>query len=266
MPTIRETAPTAREIENCLFAFAPKELAAEWDNVGLLAGDPDRAVRRILVALDITDAVAKEALARDCQLICAHHPLMNCHWLPVQTVRNDTPQGRLLIRLIRDGISCICMHTNLDRAPGGVNDCLAAALGLENPQILPGSDGFCRMGTLLEPLSLRQFVQNVSAALDCNGIRYADGGRTVFRVATGGGACGEYADAAFDAGCDTFVTSDLKYHGFLDAAAMGLNLIDAGHFPTENPVCVKIAEILRESFPALEILQSDSHREIIQYA
>ena len=272
MPTADKTpmpvseVPTVREIENCLCAFAPKELAVEWDNVGLLLGDPDQEVRRVLVALDITHAVAEEAAARDCQLICSHHPLMNCHWLPVQTVRNDTPQGRLLIRLIRSGISCICMHTNLDKAPGGVNDCLTAALGLENPQVLPGTDNFCRMGTLPEPLPLQQFARNVSAALHCNGVRYADGGKAVFRVGTGGGACGEYADAAFAAGCDTFVTADLKYHGFLDAAAMGLNLIDAGHFPTENPVCVKIAEILRESFPALEILQSDSHREIIQYA
>lgn len=257
--------PTAGEIEKRLFAFAPKELAMDWDNVGLLLGDPGQEVRRVLVALDITDAAAEEAAALDCQLICAHHPLMNCRWLPVQTIRNDTPQGRLLIRLIRNGISCICMHTNLDRAAGGVNDCLAAALGLSGVQTLPGTDGFCRTGTLPEPLPLRQFVRNVSAALRSNGVRYANGGKLVSRVASGGGACGEYAQAAAAAGCDTFITSDVKYHGFLDAAAMGLNLIDAGHFPTENPVCGKIEALLREGFPDLAVLRSASHREVIQY-
>ena len=256
---------TVREIEECLFGFAPKELAMQRDNVGLLAGDPAQEVRRVLTALDITEAVAQEAVRRDCQLIVAHHPLMNCNWNPVQTVRNDTPFGRLLIFLLRNHLSAVCMHTNLDRTAGGVNDCLAEVLQLHDIAVMPGGEDFCRMGTLDKSCPLEEFVRRVSTALECNGVRYADGGKTVLRVAVGGGACGEYAEAALAAGCDTFVTSDIKYHGFLDAAAMGLNLIDAGHFPTENPVCRKIMDVLRENFPELEIVQSTDHREVIQY-
>ena len=123
--------PTVREIEQALFRLAPKEGAMDWDNVGQLLGDPEAEVRRVLVALDITEAVADEAIAENCQLIVSHHPVMNCKWLPVQTVRQDTPQGHLLLKILRSGLSAICMHTNLDVAPGGVNDALAAALGLE---------------------------------------------------------------------------------------------------------------------------------------
>ena len=257
--------PTVREIEAALFAFAPGETAEAWDNVGLLIGDPEQDVRRVLTALDITDAVADEAVTGGYELIVAHHPVMNCHWKPVQNVRSDTPQGRLLCKLLRGGVSCICMHTNLDRAAGGVNDCLAEILGLSAPEPLPDSGGFCRMGTLAESMPLEQFIRHVSAALHCNGVRYADAGRPVRRIATGGGACGEYAEAAIAAGCDTFVTADLKYHGFLDAAAMGLNLIDAGHFPTEDPVCYKLMNLLKKQFPALTVRKSAVHREVIQY-
>ena len=257
--------PTVREIEAFLYGFAPKELAADWDNVGQLLGDPEQDVRRVLVALDITETVAKEALDGGCELIVAHHPVMNCRWRPVQTVRRDTPQGRLLMKLLCGGVSCICMHTNLDAAPGGVNDCLAAALGLSNVELLPDGGGICRMGELAAPMPLRQFVRQASAALGCGGIRYADAGKDAFRVAVGGGACGEYAEAALGAGCDTFLTADVKYHGFLDAAAAGLNLIDAGHFPTEDLVCEKLVSLLREEFPDLRVWKSALHRDVIRY-
>ena len=257
--------PTVREIEAYLYGLAPKELAMEWDNVGQLLGDPEQEVRRVLVSLDITQDVAEEALEGGCELIVAHHPVMNCRWHPVQNVRRDTPQGRLLMKLLCGGVSCVCMHTNLDAASGGVNDALAAALGLRNVERLPDGDGICRMGELPEPASLRQFAHNAAEALRTPGIRYADAGKPVYRVAVGGGACGEYADAAIRAGCDTFLTADVKYHAFLDAVAAGLNLLDAGHFPTEDPVCETLVTRLREAFPDLRVGKSVRHRDVIRY-
>lgn len=257
--------PTVREIEQALFAMAPKEGAMDWDNVGLLLGDPDRTVSRCLVALDITEEVADEAIALGCELIVSHHPVMNCKWLPVQTVRRDTPQGHLLLKLLTGGLSAICMHTNLDAAAGGVNDVLAGVLRLEDPGPLGDAEGLCRMGTLPAPVPLAAFVQTVSRALRCNGVRYADAGKPVRRVAVGGGACGGFEDAAIFAGCDTFVTSDLSYHQFLDAKGKGINLVDAGHFPTEDPVCAAVMACLQTRFPDLTIQKSASHREVIQY-
>ena len=257
--------PTVREIEAFLYRFAPKELAMEWDNVGLLLGDPEQEVRRILVALDITETVAQEAMDGGCELIVAHHPVMNCRWRPVQNVRSDTFQGRLFMKLLRGGVSCVCMHTNLDAAAGGVNDCLAETLGLSKIELLPGGDNICRVGELPAPMPLREFARKASAALSCGGIRYADAGKPAFRIAVGGGACAEYAEAAISAGCDTFLTADVKYHEYLDAAASGLNLIDAGHFPTEDMVCGKLVTLLRDAFPELPVWKSASHRDVIQY-
>ena len=254
---------TVREIESFLYGWAPRELAESWDNVGLLVGDPEAAVERVLVALDITPQVAEEALERGCQLIVAHHPVMNCAWHPVQTVRADDRQGRTLTALLRGGVAAICMHTNLDAAEGGVNDILAEKLGLTQPEMLT-EEKIGRIGTLKCEIPLVEFTHSVIELLGCNGLRYVDAGRPVHRVAVGGGACGCYIPQAVAAGCDTFVTSDLKYNDFLDTE--GLNLIDAGHFPTENVVCPALRVRLQRAFPAVDVLCSTSHsREIIQY-
>ena len=256
--------PTVREIEAALFELAPREGTMDWDNVGHLLGDPGQEVRRCMVALDITHAVAEEAIAAGCQLLVSHHPIMNCKWSQVQTVRDDTFQGSLLTRLLRANVSAICMHTNLDIAGGGVNDVLARALGIQEPEGFT-SEGVGRCGWRAEPMALPDFVRFVSRTLGCNGVRYAGAGKPVHRVAVGGGACGEFEDAAIAAGCDTFVTSDLSYHQFVDARAKGINLVDAGHFPTEDPICEKIVEYLAGRFPELQIQKSASHREAIQY-
>ena len=256
--------PTVREIEQALFELAPREGAMDWDNVGHLLGDPDSEVSRVLVALDITEDVADEALAHGCELIVAHHPVMNCRWLPVQSVRSDTPQGHLLLKLLRNGVSAICMHTNLDVAWGGVNDILAEKLKLVDPGPLC-DNGLGRVGRLEEPMDLADFVRFVSRSLGCNGVRYAGAGKPVCRVAVGGGACGDFEDDAIRAGCDTFVTADLSYHQFLDAKGKGINLIDAGHFPTEDPVCEKLVQYVSDRFQELVVTKSTSHREVIQY-
>ena len=236
----------------------------EWDNVGHLLGDPDQAVERVLVALDITEGVADEAIASGCQLVVAHHPVMNCRWTPVQNIRDDTFQGHLFLKLLRNNVSAICMHTNLDIAWGGVNDALAQRLELVDPGPLC-ENGLGRVGEYPESVALADYVRFVCQALGCNGLRYADAGKPVRRVAVGGGACGEFEDDAIRAGCDTFVTADLSYHQFLDAAGKGINLIDAGHFPTEDPVCEKVITYLTDRFPELAVSKSASHKEVIQY-
>ena len=256
--------PTVREIQQALFELAPGEAAMEWDNVGHLLGDPDQAVERVLVHLDITEGVADEAIASGCQLVVAHHPVMNCRWTPVQNIRDDTFQGHLFLKLLRNNVSAICMHTNLDIAWGGVNDALAQRLELVDPGPLC-ENGLGRVGEYPESVALADYVRFVCQALGCNGLRYADAGKPVRRVAVGGGACGEFEEDAIRAGCDTFVTADLSYHQFLDAAGKGINLIDAGHFPTEDPVCEKVITYLTDRFPELAVSKSASHKEVIQY-
>ena len=254
--------PTVREIENALYAWAPRDLAESWDNVGLLVGSEGRAVSRVLIALDVTDAVADEAIARGAELIVAHHPVMNCTWHKVQSVVDDNAQGRLLTKLLKNDVSAICMHTNLDAAEGGVNDVLAKTLGLEGLSML-NEEKIGRVGTLKCEKSLEQFLSDVIQSLGCQGLRYRDGGKPVRKVAVGGGACAEYIPQVIALGCDTFVTADVKYHDFLDAE--GLNLIDAGHFETENPVCAAVQDYLARQFPQLELVLSTTHKSVIKY-
>ena len=256
--------PTVAQIEQALFQLAPKELAFDWDNVGHLEGSPDQEVQRVLVALDVTPAVAAEAAELGADLIVAHHPVMNVRWheQELQTLREDTRLGGLLTYLVRHDLSAICMHTNLDAAEGGVNDQLARALGLTDTIPL-NEQKIGRIGTLSCEKPLEQFLHDVVKSLSCRGLRYRDGGRPVHRVAVGGGACGEYIPQALAQGCDTFVTSDLRYNDFLDT--QGLNLIDAGHFPTEDVVCAEVVRRLQKAFPDIRVSKSAVHHDAVQY-
>ncbi len=255
--------PTVHEIEASLYDWAPRELAESWDNVGLLVGSAVHEVRRVLIALDVTEWVADEAIESGADLIVAHHPLMNCRWHEVQNVLDDNAQGRTITKLLQNGVSAICMHTNLDAADGGVNDILAKKLGLSGLSML-SEEKIGRVGTLKCEKTLEEFLKDVIQYLDCRGLRYRDAGKPVRKVAVGGGACAELIGNAMALGCDTFVTADVKYHDFLDAN--GINLIDAGHFETENPVCEALAAYLAEKFPQLALMRATSHQKsVIQY-
>ena len=250
-----------RDIYESIDKIAPFDTQEGFDNAGFLVGHGDREVRRLLVALDITPEVAAEAVGRGAELIVSHHPVI---FHPVKSVTDATVTGRVLMALLEGGVAAICAHTNLDAARGGVNDALAAALGLEHAA--PAAEGGIeRIGTLPEAMALPDFLARVKAALHPNGLRYVDGGRPVRKVAVGGGACGDFLWEAAALGCDAFVTADLKYNHFLDAQALGLTAVDAGHFPTEDVVCPALVKYLGERFPGLTIQKSSSHREAIQY-
>ena len=253
---------TVQSVLDYLWQLAPLNYKEEFDNVGLLIGRKDRKLTRILVALDATEAVAAEAETLGCELVLTHHPVI--FHAPKHLTDADPRTGVLLAYLER-GLAVISMHTNLDCAPGGVNDVLAQRLGLRAVSVQPDGEtaGLIRVGEVPET-DLADFAALVKARLRCPGLRYAEGGKRVRRVAVGGGACGEFIDRVAAAGCDTFVSADLKYHQFQDAAVLGLNLIDAGHFETEDPVCDALVQKLAARFPELELLRS-AHRDCIRY-
>ena len=260
---------TVSDILKFIETIAPRSMKMDWDNVGLLCGDASQEVTKILVALDPFEDVAREGAEIGGQLIVTHHPLI---FVPPRSVTEDTSVGRTLRYLIRHDISAVNAHTNLDQAVGGVNDVLAERLGLSGVEVIApeGLDsegrpwGLLRKGTL-EEQPLEAFLARVKKALDCPGLRYVDGGRPVRKVAVGGGACGSELMDAFDAGCDTFVTADVKYNQFWDARDLRMNLIDAGHFYTENPVCHRLASALREKFPEISVEISKNHRDCMKF-
>jgi dinuclear metal center YbgI/SA1388 family protein len=260
-----------KDIYEFLDGKAPFASQMSFDNAGFLVGRGDRQVTRVLVALDITEQVAQEAAQVGAQLIVSHHPVI---WEGAKSVTDGTILGRKLLALVENGLAAICAHTNLDAARGGVNDALAAALGLTDTALLKTygtyldgtAYGIERTGSLTGgPLSLVEFAAQVKEKLGSNGVRYVDAGRPVQKVAVGGGSCSSSMGDVLAAGCDTFVTADVKYDGFLDAKAMGLNLIDAGHYPTENVVCPVLVSWLREGFPEVEISLSQCHKEVFSY-
>ena len=239
---------TIGEILRFLSGKAPTETAQSFDNVGLLAGDSRRTVRSVLLSLDITLPVIREAEALGADLIVSHHPL----FFSLKTANEQSSAGLRTLELLSRGICAICMHTNLDAAEGGVNDALAAALGLRDAvPFEPEHIG--RLGMLERELSLAQFLPLVASALRAPGLRYTDGGRPVLRVAVGGGSCGSMLEEAADSGCDTFVTADVKYDVFLRARELEINLIDAGHFSTENVVIPVLKDWLSGEFPGLPL-------------
>lgn len=261
---------TVKEIYEYLDGLAPFNLQMPFDNAGFLVGRRDREVTKILVSLDITEEVAREAAELGAELVVSHHPVI---FHPAKDVTDDTHTGRKLLTLVENHIAAICAHTNLDAVAGGVNDALAHKLGLADIGQLhqDGIDhdgkpyGIGRIGSLAEKQTLSDFASFVKTALDSNGVRYVDGGKPVRRVAVGGGSCSDMMENALAHECDTFVTADVKYDGFLDAKAQGLNLIDAGHFPTENVVCPVLMEWLRKGFPDVEIVLSKCHHEVFSY-
>ena len=260
---------TVGDILSYLETLAPRSMKMDWDNVGLLCGGKSRPVTKVLVALDPFEGVCEEAAQWGAELILTHHPLI---FSPLKSVTDETSIGRAVQLLCANSISAINAHTNLDCAPGGVNDCLARTLGLSDVLVIAPSGvdelgrpwGLLRQGTV-EAQPLSDFLPHVKEALHCDGLRYVNGGKPVHRVAVGGGACASELLDAVNAGCDTFVTADVKYNQFWDAKDLGLNLIDAGHFPTENPVTALLAEKIAAQFPEVTVKISETHRDCMKF-
>ena len=240
---------------------APVENKLSFDNVGLLVGRKDRRTERILLALDITDEVIQEAISLQADLIVSHHPL----FFELKSVSDFSWSGGRALTLAENRIAAICMHTNLDAAVGGVNDALLEALGLRYAGELDEETHIGRVGELPESVPLSVFLQNTKDALSVSGLRYVDTGKPVRRVAVCGGSGGGELHLAQTAGCDTYVTADIKYDPFLESKHLGINLIDAGHFSTENVVIPVLRDWITSAFPALQVTVSSAHGQTVQF-
>ncbi len=250
---------TVTDLMAILEEVASFKLAETWDNVGLLVGDPAQEVSGILIALDPTDTLLDEAAVAGVNTIITHHPLI---FKPLKSVRTDRAQGRFLRRAMADNLSVVGCHTNLDLATGGVNDVLAATLGLTDvkaltvmsgqPQTTASGEscqppGFGRWGRLTEPMSGETFLRHVQEVLDISVVAVA--GRlpkAVSTVAVCGGSGSDLAEAALLKGAQVYITGEVKLSTARWAEASDFCIIDAGHFATENPVIAALAGILQK--------------------
>ena len=252
---------TVKDIYDLLADKAPVEKKLDFDNVGLLVGRSGNKVERVLAALDITDEVIEEAISLRADLIVSHHPL----FFELKSVSDGTWTGERALTLAENRIAAICMHTNLDAAQGGVNDALLSAVGCTYAEELDPETMIGRIGFRPHETPLPDFLAEVKAALCCNGLRYHDAGRPVHKVAVCGGSGGGEIALAHAAGCDTYVTADIKYDPFLEAKHLGMNLIDADHFCTENVVVPVLKRWINEAFPAVKVTVSKVHGQTAQF-
>ena len=238
-------ACTVSDVERLVGEIAPYALAEEWDNVGLLLGRRGAPVTRALVALDLTQGALDEAKALGAQLIVTHHPIM---FSARKRVTDEDREGRLMLEMAEAGVAHIAAHTNLDSAPGGVNDTLMAALGAENIR----GEGFVRAGDLPGGMTLSRLAALARARLHGEVRVYGAGDTPVHVLGCCSGAGGGELAQARALGADCFITGEIRHHEALDAVDAGVCVLEAGHFETENPVCEVLRTALQNAADALE--------------
>ena len=225
------------EILDRLEQLSPASFAMDWDNSGFLLGDRDAEIQRVLISVDVTKDVIKEAIEKRADLILAHHPMI---FKPVSRIVKEDVIGEKILTLAQNHINVVCMHTNFDVI--GMADEVADRLSLKHKKVLDvtfeddiAKEGFGRTGLLPREMSLKELVNQVKLKFDIPGvIMYGDGDAIVEKVAICGGSGKDFIPNAIEAKCQVLITGDISYHAALDALQDGLFLIDAGHFGIEK--------------------------------
>jgi dinuclear metal center YbgI/SA1388 family protein len=246
-----------KDIINFTETFAPLATAMDFDNCGLLVGGKDCAVTKAIVALDITDSVINEAVKLGAELVISHHPVI---FNPVKSVDNNS----VIYKLAQNNLSALCLHTNLDLSPEfGVNTCLAEAVGVKNGMFAEGECLF--IGELEKEQTPEEFALNVKSSLNCKGLRYTAVKDKIKTVAICSGSGGDYAPLAKEYNADVLLTGEIRHHEILIANAIGISVVDAGHFKTEDIVIEPLCQKLNEKFPDVEFIKSKTCTDGIEY-
>lgn len=227
---------TVNEIYNIIDEFAPFSSQCEWDNSGLLVGDGMCETEKIGVVLDITPEAVEEAASLGIGLIVSHHPII---FSPLKSISSKS----VPYMLAKNGICALCSHTPLDKAVGGVNDALAAALGFNARPLFSYGDEAMLRAFEIEETDGEALARLVAERLN-TAVSLVDSGKKIRRVAVCGGAGGDFIPDVISAGCDAYITGEVKHNHLLEAKADGLTLLQAGHFSTENPVVDALANLL----------------------
>ena len=243
---------TVQTVADAVNRLAPRKLAEDWDNPGLLLGDPSAEVKKIFVCLDVLNDKISQAVKLDAQLIVAHHPLI---FHAIKNVRFDLPLGNKIARLIKNNVAVFAAHTNLDTAAGGVNDVLAKKIGLVDVKNF-GDEEFSmgRLGVLETPMTAVDFARHVKKSLNAENVRLVDAGDfKISKVGICGGAGADFIQKAKFFGAQAFVTGDVKYHEAQAAVESGIHVVDAGHFATEFPIVRELAAYLRDELKNFDV-------------
>lgn len=259
---------TVATVAAALEELAPVRLAEEWDNVGLLVGDPARPVTRIMTCLTITPATAAEAIDEQADLVVTHHPLP---FQPLNRLTTDTVEGRLLWDLVAGRVAVYSAHTAFDSAEQGINQRLAEGIGLEaiEPLVVAAdadAAGSGRLGRLPGETTLGELATALCSFLGLDRARSVGSSeRTVTRVAVACGSGGSFLDAAVRRKCDCLVTGEARFHVCLEAESRQIGLLLAGHFASERFALERLAEVLARRFGDAEVWASRREKDPIEW-
>ena len=245
----------------------PLCFAMERDNVGLLVGDENTEVTKILVCCDVDEYVADEAKNIGANLIVSHHPLM---FNSINRLHHNNPEQRTLRKLIKNDIALYSAHTNLDVGKGGINDLMAEMLGLKDTKVIEVvcetdgvQNGYGRFAKLDKPVTLKAMLDKCKKVFDLDGCRYVgnfDDEISTVAINTGGGA--GIMDLCFDLKADLFITGDVKYNPARDAYERGMDIIDVAHYDTEKITMTFFKEFFAKEIPGIEVVKSKANVRI----
>ncbi len=229
----------------------PASLSCHWDNDGLMCcGSPEKEVKKVLISLDITEKAVNKAIAEGFDVIISHHPMI---FKKIGGVEPNVASARKAIALIKNDISAMSFHTRLDALNGGVNDVLAEKLGLQNTVPFgPEGEEMGRIGYLSAPTELDELCQSIKKALGAPVVLSASCGKKAHKVAILGGDGKDFVSSAKNAGADTYISGRISYNLMVEASEMGINLVEAGHYFTEAPICEFLATLVKKADASIE--------------
>lgn len=238
--------------------LAPTYLKEDFDNVGLMVGDKNKEVKKVLLALDCTLKVIEEAKKENVELIITHHPLI---FKRPSSITTDTLQGKKIIELIKNDISLYSSHTNLDSVENGLNDTIVSILGFDNFKILEKNKrddkaGLGRIVSLNESIQLEDLISKIKKSLNINNLRVVKGKDKINKIAIINGSGQEFIGKAVALGADCIITGDTTYHFASDYKEMEISILDVGHFASEQITFFNVMENLKEKFKDVEFITS----------
>lgn len=245
-------------IINEMELLAPTYLKEDFDNVGLMVGDKNKEVKKVLLALDCTLKVIEEAKKENVELIITHHPLI---FKRPSSITTDTLQGKKIIELIKNDISLYSSHTNLDSVENGLNDTIVSILGFDNSKILEKNKrddkaGLGRIVSLKESIQLEDLISKIKKSLNINNLRVVKGKDKVNKIAIINGSGQDFIGKAVALGADCIITGDTTYHFASDYKEMEISILDVGHFTSEQITFFNVMENLKEKFKDVEFITS----------
>lgn len=227
----------AKDIIKIIEDKFPHTNAEEWDNVGLLVGDLNKEIKKIQFSIDATMEAIENAVKLEVDMIITHHPII---FKAIKSIREQELLGKKLRKLIKNDINVYCIHTNLDSTRGGLNDFVLKKIGVEKSKILDMNEerecGIGRIYTLEKEVKLIDYIEKIKKDLSIRNLRFItkNFNKNIKKVALINGSAMSYWRLAKAKNIDLFITGDITYHDALDALENGLDIIDFGHYESEN--------------------------------